>query len=67
MAKDDHTGPSERREHRDFPAAADAPGHVEEQLRELLAGVESGQYTASAGLVNRLEGVLITLQHLQDR
>ena len=43
-------------------AETDALVEVERQIESLLAGVESGQLGAGAGLVQRLEGVLIALR-----
>ncbi len=67
MTGDDDALPSGRHEHRSLSFALESSEQVEELLREILAGVESGEFTASAGLVNRLEGVLIALQQLQGR
>jgi len=66
MAGDDHPLPSGRYEHRSLPFALDSSEQIEELLRDLLAGVESGVFTASAGFVQRLEGVLIALRALKE-
>lgn len=65
MAGDDHPLPSGRHEHRSLPFALESSEQIEELLREILAGVESGEFTASAGFVQRLEGVLIALRALE--
>ena len=43
-------------------AETDVLVEVERQIEALLAGVESGELTANAGLVQRLEGALIALR-----
>ena len=67
MACDDHAWPSAHHEHRELPLGLDSAEQVEEQVREILARVESGEFTASAGLVQRLEGILIALQALKEQ
>ena len=67
MAADDHRPPGETSTRRESPAETLPAAQVADQLFQLLAGVESGEFTASAGLVQRLEGILIALQALKER